>query len=133
VQELGAAQGIVVPLQLSVQSVPPASSGPFSQVTLHLAEPVQATVHPPVGQVTSQVLVPSHVTVVPVPTLRSQVLVPVQSKLLPLPAESVQVLPPAQVEVQFAPQVRSHCDCPSQVLLQPVPHTPPQVFLDEQS
>jgi hypothetical protein len=131
------------PLQLKVQVGPPASTDPASlapapasgdpaQISLHVAEPVQSTVQPPAGQVTSQVLVPWQDTVVPVPTLRSQVLVPVQSKVLSLPAENVQVLPPAQLEVQLAPQVRSHCDCPSQVLVHPVPHTPPQVFLDEQ-
>jgi hypothetical protein len=134
VQVLPGAHAMVLPLQLKEQAGTrvPASSGPFSQISLHVAEPVQVTVHPPAGQVTSQVLFPSQVTVVSFPTLRSQVLVPVQSKVLPLPAENVQVLPPAQLEVQLVPQVRSHCDWPSQVLEQPVPHTPPQVFLDEQ-
>lgn len=135
----GAVHCLVVPWQLKVQGgtppslVPaPASSGPFPQVRLHVPEPVQSTVHAPAGQVTLQVLVPSQVTVVPVPTLRSQVLVPLQSKVLPLPAENVQVLPPAQLEVQLSPQVRSHCDWPSQVLEQPLPHTPLQVFWDVQ-
>jgi hypothetical protein len=53
--------------------------------------------------------------------------------LLSSPAERSQVLPPEQVEEQFAPQLRLHCDWPSQVLVQLVPHTPPQVFCELQS
>lgn len=81
---------------------------------MHLLLPVQLTVDP-VSTSTLQPLLPSHVT------------------LLFVPVVIVQSLPPAQFVVQFDSHVETHVDCPSHVVLQPVPHDALHVFFDVQS
>jgi hypothetical protein len=96
-----AAQVFIPPLPPHESWQPPGAP----QVRLHVAAPLQLREQSPSWQVTSQVELPSHVTIPPLPT------------------ERVQVLPPAQLDVQLAPHVSEHCAWPSQVELQPVPQT----------
>jgi hypothetical protein len=62
-----------------------------------------------------------------------QVLVPSHVTLLSLPAERLQLLPPPHVDVHEAPQLPAHDDWPAQLVVQPVPQSTAQVFLDVQS
>jgi hypothetical protein len=43
------------------------------------------------------------------------------------------VLPPPQVDVQLEPHVPLHVDCPSHVVVQPVPQSVVHVFFEPQS
>jgi hypothetical protein len=103
-----------------------------AQTTLHAVAPEQLTLQPPAGQVTLQVLLPWHKTVLPGPTVKLHVLVPPQVTLPLMPAASAQVLPPVQVDVQFSLQLPEHCDWPAQLVVQPVPQVTLQSFFDSQ-
>ena len=76
------------------------------------------------------VLLPVQLKVEPVSTVISHVLPPSHVTLLFAPAESVQLLVPPHVDVQFASQVPTHVDCPSQVVVHPVPHDALHVFFE---
>jgi hypothetical protein len=49
-----------------------------------------------------------------------------------VPVESVQSLVPPHFDVQFEPQLPAHTDCPSHVLVHPVPQVRSQLFFESQ-
>jgi len=114
------------PLQSIVQAVVP------PQVTVQPEAPAHWAVQPPFGQSIVQLLSPVQSTVVPVSTVTLQVLPPPQVTVLLVPVETVQLLVPSQVVVQLDWQLLWHVDWPAQLVLQPVPHEPLQVFFESQ-
>jgi hypothetical protein len=102
------------------------------QVTVQLEAPVQSAVHPPFRQSIAHVLFPVHVTVDPVSTSTLHVLPPPHVTVLSTPVETMQLLVPSQVVAQFDRQLPAQVDLPAHDVVQPVPQTELQVFLDEQ-
>jgi hypothetical protein len=115
------------PLQLIVHALP------APQVILQLELPAQSAVHPPCGQSMVQALSPVQAIVEPEPSETEHSLPPAHDTVLFVPVESVQELVPAHDDVQSERQLPLHVDCPSQVVVQPVPHVAVQVFFDSQS
>jgi hypothetical protein len=110
-----------------------AAHAPGPPHTIVQAElPVQSAVHAPFGQRTVHALLPPQETVDPVSTVTSQVLPPAHLTWLSVPVDTVQWLVPAHDHVQFEVQLPLHVDCPSQFVVQPVPHEAVQVFFDVQ-
>jgi hypothetical protein len=124
VQVLAAAHGLAVPPQVIWQAAP----GP--QARLHDVEPEQSTLHAPWGQLTMQPLFPLQLTLPPGPIVSAHVLVPSHVTVLLPPATRLQVLPPPHVEVQDAPHAPAHDDCPSQLVVQPLPQSTEHMFFE---
>jgi len=116
----------VIPLQLILHAVLP------PQVTVQAAAPAHSAVHPPLGQAMSHMLSPRHVSVEPWSRVIVHLLPPSHVTLLSVPVDSVQSLVPPQLEVQFELQVPAQTDCPSHVLVQPVPQVVLQLFCSSQ-
>jgi hypothetical protein len=81
----------------------------------HVADPVQFRVHPPLGHWMLHELFPPQLMVDPVPTFIEH------------------WLPPLQVVLQFDAHEPEQDDCPSHVVVQPVPQFVLHVFFEVQS
>jgi hypothetical protein len=115
-----------MPLQCTVHAaVPP-------QTTVQPAAPPHSIVQPPWGQAMWHVLSPEQVRVDPLSRVIAQVLPPAQVTWLSAPVLRVHSLVPLQLDVQFAVQVPSQVERPSQVLVQPVPQVTLHWFWDAQ-
>ncbi len=105
-------------------------AAPLPHCTVQPVAPEQSAEQPPLGQSMVQVLDPVQLTVDPLPTVTMHVLPPPQVTVLLVPVETVQLLVPSQVVVQFDWQLPWHIDCPSHVVVHPVPHEELQVFFE---
>lgn len=106
----------VIPLpQLRVQPSPP---------QLHVASPLQFTVHPPSAQMTLQTLLPVQSSFEEGLSVTLQVLPPPQLTVEPEPVVTAQVLCPAQLAVEFAPMFCMHVLFAEHWVVQLLPQEP---------
>jgi hypothetical protein len=103
------------PLHVKVQLVVP------PQMTLQIESPWQRALQPPVGQLMSHVVVPSHVSVELCPREIVAVAPPDTVTVLFVPVVRSQVLAPVHWDVQFEPQLPVHVDWLEHWVVHPVP------------
>lgn len=133
------------PSQTVVQVVPAAQANffpplqsmvhepPSPHATMHAAAPPHFEVHPPLGQLMVQVLLPVQSSVEPEPMSIVHALPPEHVTLESAPASSEQSLVPAHDATHPALQVPTHVDWPSHTVVQPEPQATLHVFCCWQS